>query len=79
MEKRKCAARDCTRTVESRFLMCGYHWHLVPQVTRNRIWAEYRVGQENDLSKVTVAYVAALTVAVQAVADKEAIRSRRHA
>ena len=26
------------------------HWYRLPQAIRNRIWAAYRPGQEDDLS-----------------------------
>lgn len=43
-----CHARGCVRSVPPEYLMCGYHWRLVPKVLQLAVWRTYRPGQCDD-------------------------------
>jgi hypothetical protein len=37
---------------------CKDHWFKLPKALRDKVWATYRAGQEEDLSKVSKQYLA---------------------
>jgi hypothetical protein len=57
---------------------CRAHWYRLPQAIRNRIWAAYRPGQEDDRSParryVEAAREAQAWIAGQQSVDSQAVR-----
>lgn len=45
-----CHWPGCNEQVPPAKFSCTRHWYMIPQGLRNKIWAAYRPGQENDLS-----------------------------
>lgn len=43
-----CHATDCATPVPPAMFMCRRHWFSLPKHLRDRIWATYRAGQEDD-------------------------------
>lgn len=41
-----CHWPGCTRKVAPAVWGCKQHWYMLPQFLRQRIWAEFRPGQE---------------------------------
>jgi hypothetical protein len=67
-----CHARECTKKVPPRMLMCGKHWRMVPSHLQDDVWATYRPGQE--ISKTpTREYLVAAKRAINAVAEREGL------
>lgn len=52
-----CHWTGCPAQVPPAKWGCTKHWYALPQGLRNKIWAAYRPGQENDL-KPSGRYVA---------------------
>lgn len=50
-----CHWPGCTKHVPPAMWGCKQHWFALPKHLRDKIWATYRPGQENDLS-VSKAY-----------------------
>ena len=46
----ECHWPGCAEQVAPARWGCRRHWYMLPQGLRNKIWAAYRAGQENDLS-----------------------------
>lgn len=65
-----CHAKNCTKVVPPRLLMCLKHWRMVPRELQHAVWATYRPGQEVD-KKPSRAYLDAARAAIEAVAAKE--------
>jgi len=70
MSFHRCHAIDCTTQVHPRMLMCRRHWYMVPKDLRDRVWREYRDGQERT-KRPSEAYLAAAKAAIEAVASRE--------
>lgn len=45
-----CHWPGCTRQVPPAKWGCKPHWFRLPKRLRDRIWATYRPGQENDMN-----------------------------
>lgn len=65
-----CHATGCEANVPPSMWGCRKHWFMVPKRLRDRIWATYRRGQEDD-KRPSIAYLHAAREAVIAVAKKE--------
>lgn len=65
-----CHATGCNVAVPPRMFMCRRHWYSLPKAMRDRIWATYRPGQEDDW-KITHEYAEAARAAVTFIAEKE--------
>lgn len=65
-----CHARDCTKNVPPRMLMCAPHWRKVPSDLQDAVWATYVPGQEITKTP-TREYLIAAKNAINAVAEKE--------
>lgn len=65
-----CHARSCVVAVPPRLLMCLTHWRMVPKPLQQRVWAEYRPGQEVDKNP-SREYLAAAQRAIDHVAKRE--------
>ena len=46
MTAHTCHACGCDRAVPPRMFMCKRHWFMLPESTRDAVWATYRPGQE---------------------------------
>jgi len=44
----ECHWPTCTKRVPPAMWGCRTHWYQLPQHLRNKIWAAYRIGQEED-------------------------------
>lgn len=60
-----CEAEDCAKIVPSAMLMCKRHWFMVPKDLRDRVWAGYHRGMDDE-------YHVAVAAAVDAVRRCEA-------
>ena len=67
-----CHATACEETVPASMWGCRRHWFMVPKAIRDRVWATYRAGQEDDWEP-SKAYLRNAKEAVEAVALKEGI------
>ena len=67
-----CHAAGCARVCPPRFLMCPFHWRMVPARTQSLVWQHYRPGQEID-KRPTLEYLAVQQTAVGEVAAKEGL------
>lgn len=67
-----CHATGCKANVPPSMWGCRKHWFMVPKAIRDRVWATYRPGQEND-KRPSVEYLTAARAAVIAVANLEGI------
>lgn len=68
-----CHATGCEKLVPPSMWGCRRHWFMVPKALRDRIWATYRAGQEDDW-KPSRRYLEAAKAAVVAVAQKEGVK-----
>lgn len=53
-ETHPCAAPGCREVIAKRFLMCGYHWQLLPYSIQQQIWNSFNpmnVAQTQDYFK----------------------------
>jgi hypothetical protein len=41
-----CHHPRCAKVVKPSMLACSPHWFQLPKALRDRVWDEYRVGQE---------------------------------
>ena len=64
----ECPARGCRAGVRPDYLMCGFHWRMVPQETRSAVWRAWRGG----LGLGSEEHVAAMRAAIAAVDAGEA-------
>ena len=71
----QCAAPRCPAQVPISWLLCRYHWQMVPATIRGRVRAEYRPGQARD-QHLSLAYRRAARSAVHAVAEHDVRESR---
>ena len=55
--KHTCHWPGCTRSVPPAMWGCGGHWFKLPQKLRSKIWAAYRIKQE-DTKTPSAEYVA---------------------
>jgi diadenosine tetraphosphatase ApaH/serine/threonine PP2A family protein phosphatase len=65
-----CHALNCEVNVPPRLHMCKPHWSMVPLKLQRDLWANYRRGQERDMSP-SPKYLHAAAACVRAVAEKE--------
>lgn len=72
-----CAWPDCKTAIPKSHAMCEPHWMMLPKNLRDRIWALYMVGQEDDQDLVTNAYLDALSAARDWAAKYEAMFKAR--
>lgn len=70
MSVHRCHARGCNTPVPPKLLMCRRHWFMVPPALRDRVWATYRPGQEED-KRPSVAWMEAADAAIRSVAERE--------
>lgn len=68
----RCHATACQKITPPSMWGCRRHWFMVRREIRNRIYANYRPGQENDW-KPSRAYLLAARDAVLEVAAKESL------
>ncbi len=61
-----CAALGCTKVIPLAWLMCRSHWFMMPLPIRRQIWA--------TVNKMGAEYTVAVNAAIDAVAEKEAMR-----
>ena len=73
VETHYCHAEGCKILVPPRLFMCKFHWYQVPKKLRDRIWEEYRPGQEIDKNP-SKKYLKVAAEAIDAVAIKEGLR-----
>ncbi len=48
MAHHTCYWTGCERSIPGAMLMCRPHWFSVPKPLRDRVWENYRSGQEVD-------------------------------
>lgn len=41
----KCHAISCEKPCKPEYLMCGYHWNMLPKIRKDSVIREYRPGQ----------------------------------
>ena len=68
-----CHATGCDREVPVAMWGCRRHWGMVPKVIRDRVWRNYRRGQEDDW-RPSRDYLIAARDAVVAVAKLEELK-----
>ena len=68
--KHPCHALGCSVEVPSKMFACKRHWYMVPKSLRDRLWREYRPGQEND-KKPSCRYIAVQRRCVYEIAQRE--------
>jgi hypothetical protein len=44
-----CHWIGCTAQVAPALWGCRKHWYMLPKSLRDKIWATYQIGQENDM------------------------------
>jgi hypothetical protein len=47
--RHRCHWPDCHKLVPPAKWGCREHWYQLPKILRDKIWAAYRPGQEEDL------------------------------
>lgn len=62
-----CHWPGCTQQVPPAMWGCKRHWFQLPLAIRNKIWAAYRPGQENDMHP-SKAYIKAVCEAQEWIA-----------
>lgn len=67
-----CHATACTQHVPPDMFMCRSHWFMLPKRLRDRIWATYRPGQEDDKNP-SREYCLAAKECLEYLAEKEGI------
>lgn len=67
-----CHATNCKTPVPPAMFMCRRHWFSLPKRLRDRIWATYREGQEDDWQP-SRAYCLTAIECVKFLAAKEGI------
>lgn len=63
-----CAAANCPRRCQTKYLMCWIHWNQVPRNLQARIYQTFREGMGPD-------YDAAVSEAIEIIAKKEAAKA----
>lgn len=61
---KRCEVDNCTQQVPTDMLMCRRHWFLVPKDIRDRVWAGYHRGMDEE-------YEVAVAAAIDAVRERE--------
>lgn len=74
-----CHAQGCNRDVAPKFLMCRFHWGLVPKAMQDAVWQNYQPGQELGEKQPTGTYLSAADLACKTVAEIEARRAAERA
>lgn len=65
-----CHARDCTKAVPPKRLMCEAHWRAVPYQIRKAVLENYREGQEHKRVEPTRAWVKAAKAARESISGQ---------
>ena len=68
-----CRALNCTKTVQSKFLFCFWHWAVLPNWIREQVCVAYVKGQETGRKPISPEWVKASREAIMYVADQEGI------
>lgn len=79
IRQHKCHARGCKRDVAPKYLMCRYHWGMVPKDVQNAVWQSYQAGQELGGKQPTQVYLDAAELACKTVAAAEAAEQEARA
>jgi hypothetical protein len=66
-----CHAKGCRTSCKPEYLMCGYHWRLVPADIQRAVYRAYVPGQCNLDPPPSPEWHAAADAAIEAVADIE--------
>ena len=72
-----CHAKGCTRPCPPEYLMCGWHWRLVPYELQREVWRTYNPGQCDGNAEITEEWHEAADAAIDAVAEIEGLRRMR--
>lgn len=67
-----CHAHGCKRDVAPKFLMCRFHWNMVPKQAQDAVWQSYQAGQELGKATPSALYLEAAENACRIVAGFEA-------
>ncbi len=65
-----CHALYCSVAVPENLFMCKKHWFMINKSLRDRLWCEYRTGQEVTKTP-SAAYMVVAKKAIREVAYKE--------
>jgi hypothetical protein len=65
-----CHAIGCKAVVPPSKFMCPYHWFMLPKSFRDKVWANYRKGQEKD-KQASTSYLVVTYEARKWLATKE--------
>lgn len=72
-----CHALRCEAECPEEHLMCPRHWQMVPSHIQKLVWATYQPGQCDLDPLPSEEWHKAADAAIEAVARKEGVRSRR--
>lgn len=71
IRQHKCHAYGCKRDVAPKYLMCRYHWNMVPKPMQDAVWSAYQPGQELGEKEPTLLYEVAAAGACLSVLKAE--------
>jgi hypothetical protein len=72
--KHYCHAQNCRVSTPRKFLMCGYHWHMVPHDLQRTVWKHFDVRQLRT-HRPTDDWYAAANAAIEYVYKIEQMRN----
>lgn len=70
-----CHHPTCTREVPPKLLACAYHWRVLPERLKARIWTEYHTGQE-ILKNPSKEYLVVMRECIQYWSDNDGRHER---
>lgn len=79
IRQHKCHAYGCKRDVAPKYLMCRFHWNMVPKPMQEAVWSTYQAGQELGEKQPTQVYLEAAELACVTVNRIEAIERAERA
>lgn len=79
IRQHKCHAYGCKRDVAPKYLMCRFHWNMVPKGIQDAVWQTYQPGQELGEKQPTQVYLEAAELACVTVNRIEAIERAERA
>ncbi len=77
MQNHRCCATGCKRFTSIQYLMCSFHWNMVPACLQTEIWANCHRGKRLN-SHPTDQYLHVVNLAIEAVENAEERYRNQH-
>lgn len=67
----QCHYGPCKRRTKPKHAFCAHHWRKLSKPVQDAIWKHYTPGQEQDTSKVSLLWLAAMRDAQAELLDRD--------